>query len=509
MGSKVREKVFPIPYEERKPFVRVLAAIVLVLLSSFPLAGNARETDVPWCLDSIYVAGDTVYAFRVARSFTQEDISSLMDDVLRPWYREGYYWARVSLDEVRRQHDHIALRVRLQKGPRVSVSRLAYSGLTRTREDLLARYVTIDSGALLTDDLLARLEEKALRLRFVAFHPPVRVLPQAGYTAAEVELRFSEKKQFQFSGGGGYVPDESTGLIWHLQFVFTNLFGKGKQAEISTERREKGRRLLELRYRQPLFLIGNDEVAFAASSRNYQDQFYEFRLEGTYETRLEQGLSLGGKTEWKSVEPSDTTLSYSRFLGGVFVRRTFGNAHRASSGFLQVTSSVSYSFRRYRESQAVSESIPQSYNETRLHLGIVGEQPLFRGLSAFVKIRYWGLETSEPLPPLAERFFVGGPGTVRGFRNEQFTALRVLSGSFEPRWYFSGGYLFLFYDGAYLSNRLSDAEGRVVTAESYHNGYGVGISVRSSLRSVNVSFGWNPAVPFDQPRLAVELSADL
>ena len=122
---------------------------------------------------------------------------------------------------------------------------------------------------------------------------------------------------------------------------------------------------------------------------------------------------------------------------------------------------------------------------------------------------YVGLETNESLPPPAELYYIGGPGTIRGYRNEQFAAIRSAYATLEPRLRFDSGYLFVFYEGAYINNRVAAGDGGTRADEFYRSSYGVGGAVIDGSRSVRISLGWNPEASFDQPRLSLEFSSEI
>ena len=121
---------------------------------------------------------------------------------------------------------------------------------------------------------------------------------------------------------------------------------------------------------------------------------------------------------------------------------------------------------------------------------------------------YAGLESPDLSLPLSELQLIGGPPTLRGYRNEQFAGKRAAWGTFEPRFRYSSGYLFLFYDAAYL-NRQNTSLREGVSTEIYRDSFGFGLSVVDQNRSVRLSIGWNGRDKDSQPRLSVELSTDL
>jgi translocation and assembly module TamA len=398
--------------------------------------------------------------------------------------------------------------VNVNKGPVITIRRKILTGLTRTDPGFLSRFITIDEGDTLTERTISAAEKSATVIPFVNFAPPAIVRPREGYTESDLEFRFTEKRQFRFEGGAGYQPDDETGLVWSVNAAVRNLFGRGRQVSILSERREKGRNRLEVGYRQPLFALGVGSLGLKVATRDYRDRFYEFTAGADYQTHLNREWSTGVELSWAGVEPSLELPSYNRFESGFSItREAVDNPLNPGRG-LTVGSSVAYSHRRYdRDTQATVLS--RSFNETRVRLPLDFYQPAGRKMVTHVGLNYAGLETSESLPPLSELVLVGGPGTLRGFRNEQFAVLRTAYGTIEPRLRFEGGNFFLFYDAAYLNNRVPDNPGSVRTEESYRFGYGLGLALTNPGRAVRISLGWNRDLAFDEPRLAIEMFSDI
>lgn len=487
----------------------IVATLGLLAATSRAAGVAAKPRDR---IDSVYIESDSNYVIISDRAFDQSSLQAIIDDILRPYYDRGYYWASVKVDRIRKREARVELELRIIKGPVVELGGTIFTGLTRTSHDLVARYIPVRAGDTLTDETVRRAERRAGGIPFVVFHPPVVVRPHAGYTRADLEFQFSEKKQFGVEVGGGYLPDNSTGLVWHLNLSFNNLLGRGREASILSERREKGRNVLRLSYGQPVFFAGVGNLQFQVATRDYRDQFYEFSLEGEYVSRLKDDVSSGLSLGWKNVQPSVPLPAYSRFTAQFSIEREALDSKVNPANGLGLSWSVSYSYRRYAEDSLAGAPEQRSFNETRTSVALKWYKRAAGMLVGHLGLNYVGLETNESLPPISELIFLGGPGTIRGFRNEQFTALRAAFGTIEPRLRFSNGYIFSFYDAAYLNNRVSsssDPDGSVITQELYRYGYGVGLALHNARRSVKLSLGWNPELPFDQPRLSVEFSSDI
>ncbi|HWR81901.1 MAG TPA: BamA/TamA family outer membrane protein [Candidatus Deferrimicrobium sp.] len=482
------------------------ALFILMVLTVSAMPTVAAET---LRIDSVYLSGDTTAVIDTDRPFTDRSLGELADDILNRYYDRGYYWASTRVDKVRKHGRSVALELQFTRGPLVQLADLVCTGLTRTNPDLIKRHIPAGPGDTLTPSLIRRTEQAVSGIPFVTLAEPPEIRPRAGYTEADLHLSFIEKKQFTLEGGGGYLSDRAGGVLWHLNLHFNNLFGGGQQATVASERREKGRSLLRLAYGQPVYLTGVGYLSLRSETRNYRDDFYEFSLGGSYSVHPGDNFNIGLDLDWKSVEPAGRTPSYSRLSAGLFMQHDRIDDRLNPVQGLRLRWSATYSYRRYHADSDAVAPMAGSYNETR---GTVTVEWFKKVAGRFVnrfELSYRALQTDEALPPLSELILVGGPGTLRGFRNEQYAALHALTGTVEPRVRFTSGYLFCFYDAAYLNNRVSDPSGEMRTQELYRNGYGCGFALRDRTRGVSVSLGWNPELPFDQPWLAVELVSDI
>jgi outer membrane protein assembly factor BamA len=435
-------------------------------------------------LERIDISDSDGPAHEVGKPFTQENLEAAIDEVLQQAYKRGHFFSRVTITDIARDGSRVTVTARLNEGPRVKVA-----------------------GDSLTTAGLEEAEDEALAIHFVRFRPPARVLPRPGYAEADIEFEFDELRQFQLFGGLGYVPDDPTGLVWNLDLKLRNLFGAGKQVALKSDRRSKGRNNLNIAYGQPLFLLGVGWLDVEAATRDYRDDFYEFGLRTCYTARLGRKGSTGLGLNWRRVEPADESPSYSAYTVEYSIGRSFLDEPLNPARGFEVSAAIAYTYRRYSSVDTLSRR--EVFNETRSRLSLGLWQPVYRGLVGFIGLQYFGLETGEDQPPLSEMTLVGGPGSLRGYRNEQFVAQRAALGTLEPRLRFAQGCAFLFYDAGYINRRLAETGGQVRTDELYRDAYGVGLTLYDTARSIKLSLGWNRDAGFDQPRLSIEMVADL
>ena len=457
-----------------------------------------------YTLQTIVVVGDSTYAVGVDELFTRENLSAAINDVLNDFYESGYYYARASITDVSRSGDRVTVTARVNEGPIVTLNRNRFSGLKYTRPDVLRRYLPVQQGDTLTDENVRRAQQAAEAIPFITLQPPVGVEPEPGYTTADLYYNFVEQRRFTISGGAGYIPDDPVGLVWSLRMAFNNLLGDGRQARIFSERPDKGRQVLQIDYTQPVFLVGVGSLSLGVGTRDYRDQFYEFAANGQLSTNIALGSTTGLTLGWKHVEPATEDPGFSRFSAGFLLKRESLDNRVNPSGGYSIDWDIAYSYRRYSSDTLSSGLQAKGFNETNTSLSLGWYQRIVGSLVGHVSANYWGLETSDSIPPLSEFRFLGGPGTVRGYRTDQFVARRTAYGTIEPRVRFDQGYLFAFYDAAYINVPVLEG-GHVKTDEYYRYGMGLGLALANVERSISLSLGWGKGAAFDQPRLSIEL----
>ncbi|MFZ1685096.1 MAG: hypothetical protein WAU88_13355, partial [Candidatus Zixiibacteriota bacterium] len=411
-------------------------------------------------------------------------------------------YSRASVRLLERSGDEVVAVVSVTKGPIVKAKGMSFVGLDRSKPELLTRWLRFESGSNVTGGLLQELSGRAGTIPFAEFRGPIVVKPLAGYDESVLQLNFVEKKQFLIDGGAGYDPDQANGLVWSLNLKLQNLFGSGRDISVLSARRQIGNNLLDIAYSQPLFLVGVGDIHGRISTRNFQNQFYEFSAVAGLTSAIRPNQSFGLNLGWKRVDPEiglayrgyEATLNFS--LGRPDQRVTGDRGFRFAS-------SIGYLYRSYNPDSLGSGS---TYNDTRAEFEASYGQPLWRGWSAWGRVNYQGIESKENPLPNAELYFIGGPGTLRGFRTDQFVVQRAALGTIEPRLSFPSGYLFAFGDAAYLNLGKAIGAGE---KEMFKVGYGFGATISDQNRSVSISFGWNKELSLDQPQLAIKVTSVL
>lgn len=474
--------------------------IILAICVFFTLTSTVFGEDQIY---KLIVTGDTSIIYNPIEAISQKMLENITTELLKSFNDSGYYYASLDLIEATSTNDRLELLYEFKKGPKLLLNKIQYQGLKRTRANTIERYLNYSDHMVITDDHLNEIKADLDEIEFIDFIPPIVIAPKAGYSSADIVVNFLEKRSATFEGGAGYLPDDEGRFVWYLNLGLNNLFGGGRDFSILSDHREKRRQVLKIDYRMPLFFLRKDYLSVALMTRDYRDQFYEFSSSAAYESKISRQNSLRFEIGWFNVQPEGDLLAYNIFSGGVsFTTGQLTPKVNPKSG-LKLTLGVDYRHRRYGSDSNFVDLGGRCFNDSRIKLKGESYLGLSKNLVNYLFLLYNGLETNEELPPFSEMFYVGGPGTLRGFRNEQFNAIKFAVASYEPQIHFDGGYLFGFIDAAYLNNRTLDND------EFYRFGYGFGISLASAQQRLKLSLGWNKDLPVDQPRLSVEFLSSI
>ncbi len=462
-----------------------------------------------YVLAQIIFLDDSVEIFQVNRPFDSVNVALAVYELMQVYRDSGFHYVSGQTQKVTLNDTSVTLDVKLNKGPLVTLGESLFAGLVRTNRELVKRFLPDNNSEALTSNYVLEAERAAEQIPFVRFTPPVTLLPRPGYTVSDVVFNFLEKTPVRIDGAAGLAGKNESGAVWSLALTLNNLFGQGKQINVVSQRRDSRRNTLDVSYTQPMFLIGLGELNFNVHTRDFRDEFYEFAFATGLQSRVNKNFVTGIGLGLKSVKPEIGNTGYNRYTGQFSIsHRNVSDEFNPSRG-LALKWGIDFSFRRYTAVDLPLTLESRTFNETRNKLGVSLFQPLIGPILSHMALNYEGLETSELFPPVSELVLIGGPGSLRGYRNEQFAALRTAYGTFEPRLRFNQANIFAFYDAAYLNNRVPGANGTVFTDEQFRWSYGLGFGLGTGRRSLVMSLGINPDFGFSDPRLSIDLSSDI
>ena len=204
---------------------------------------------------------------------------------------------------------------------------------------------------------------------------------------------------------------------------------------------------------------------------------------------LQTSTRLSGGLSWSKTDPQSSQRASFRTLGGIFRYETQrfdtpanpARGRRAAFGLIY----------NHRVSKSQGAATAQINNETQFaidgdrYFPIVGQVIVRLHAAANVRI------TSRDLIDYAEQFKLGGYGSLRGYRQDEFAGHRTVLGQTEIRLRPSADLaLFLFADLGYVYTRRETAPSSVRSEEFTRFGSGFGLFVGSQTARATLEIGW-------------------
>ncbi|MGQ4806923.1 Outer membrane protein assembly factor BamA [Candidatus Entotheonellaceae bacterium PAL068K] len=346
-----------------------------------------------------------------SRQAVRQDILSLTD----AYTDRGYAFVNVAPTVSIDQHTRLVhLSFTTRPGPRVYIGRIDIIGNERTRDPVIRRELRIDEGELYSGRKLRRSRQRLTNLEYfeeVKIDTKRRI--EEGLMDLEVEV--TEQSTGQFQAGLGFSSVETA--VFSASVTERNIFGRGQSVTASARVGGVNQDFV-LSFQEP-WLFGRPINAGISVFRRSTD-FSAF-------DSLRTGFSLSlGRVFGEYIRG---TLTYTYEILEV------SDLSRSASELLQqqegtsTTSSITPRIIRDSRNNRFnpSEGSVNSFEVKFAGLGgdnqfykMIGNStwyfPLPAGLTGFVRGRFGFIETyAGDVLPAAERFFLGGVTTVRGF----------------------------------------------------------------------------------------------
>ena len=352
---------------------------------------------------------------RTGEIYSREDVRRDILALTNAYTDLGYAFAdatpTVALDDERRL---VNVRYTVRPGQRVYIGRIEIRGNERTRDWVIRRELRVDEGELYSGRKLRRSRQ---RLTNLDYFEEVKIdtlrRPEQGLIDLEVDV--AEKSTGQFSAGVGFSSVET--VLFQASVTQRNLFGRGQS--ITAQGRLGGlSQDFSISFAEP-WLFGrpiNAGISLFRRSANFQT--FDSRRTGVALTLgrvFGEFLSASATYRIEELNISDLEPGAADLL----------EEQEGSSLTSSITPRVVWDSRnsRFNPSQGSLNSLEVEVaglgGENRFYK-VVGEStwyyPLLYGLTGFVKGRFGiGAGYGGEDLPAAERFFLGGPTSVRGF----------------------------------------------------------------------------------------------
>ena len=406
---------------------------------------------------------------------------------------------QIALDVPNRK---VNITFQIAEGPEVFVERINISGNTRSQEKILRREIPMHEGDLFTTQKLERAKQKLRNLNYFE-KVETKTTPGSSKDKIVVNIEVTEKPTGLFSIGGGYSSQD--GALGTLDLSQNNFLGRGWQVFLrlrggaSTQQGTVG-------FTEPWLF--DRPLAAGFDLYNNRRIFNDYTV-NALGGDVRMGHPLGDYARWNLIyrlEQDDVTgvnpnaspellnakgTSITSILGGNIGRDTRDNLIDPTKGNL---STIGADF---------AGILTQDNRYVRLSASTVQHQSLWFGhvLSGRLGTGYEFGWSDKPVP-LFERFYLGGPNSIRSFKLRQISPRddsgTRIGGNFQvlgnveytiPTFY--GVKLALFFDAGNVygpDNHL----GQKIDLTNLKYAVGMGLRWNSPFGPIRIDYGVNP-----------------
>jgi outer membrane protein insertion porin family len=354
-----------------------------------------------------------------SREALRQDVARIMDrydGIAKP------FASVVPLFNVDPDKKTVAINIEIQEGGEVRIGRINISGNSKTRDKVIRREMRLDEGDLYSKKALKRSYD---RINNLNFFESVDIVPERRQQepVMDLDVKVKEKMTGTLSVGGGYSSVDK--LMAIVEVSQGNLGGRGQLLKVKTQWGGT-HRIVMVSFMEPYLF---DEPIWGRVDIYRQEQTYDGY------TLLTDGFGIG------------TGKSFGEYLSGS-IRYSLDQSQAKQINVYPIPFALQQQLENYGTiitTSAVTASLtrdsrdfyldPKTGSRNTMFVeyagGLLGGDPNFIKTVAdsawyfplpwdtvFLargRIGYIASLIDKPIP-IGERFFVGGSGTVRGFR---------------------------------------------------------------------------------------------
>lgn len=417
------------------------------------------------------------------KPFTKRDLDGITGDIISRLGGQGYPDVEI-IPELTALGDSVDVVLLLLPGAQAYVDSIEIRGLKVTRDYVVRRELAALRGKPVSPEVTADARTAVGHLPFVHLSGEP-VVEYTGQGRALLVVPLEEGTRGSFDGALGYqqASDGGSGeMIGKVNLGMENLFGTGRALNLLWENLGNDSENMELEYSEPWVFgypvnLSGTFIQERRDAQGYTRTLFAFgagrdigRLHANAGLRYERtssdsltsasGTGIEAGVSWKALDaPSNprSGLRYEATWSSVRKRYLFGSRERATM--------------------------------TRSHLSLDHFIPTARNQTIAVLISYRRVDAGKHALDPADRFWIGGASTLRGYREQMFPADRALLSAVEYR-FLTGGTsrAFVFTDYGHLWNTERSGENTVTTTLS-RVGYGFGIRVQSRAGTLGFDYG--------------------
>lgn len=427
------------------------------------------------------------------KPFIQWKLARDMEKLVQLLEDSGYPFASVEIDSLAIgpfQPEKIPVRIHLVVEPddTVWIQQVIIPEDSKTKGYVIERLMLLDLPELYSQTNIDKGVERIQDIGWLNVSgDPQLLLDETGFWLLRVTV--SEGRSVIINGVLGYDPaaDGGSRLTGHLDAAFYNIKGTGRWLSLMWDQVSNEKLEIGATYSEPWLLGGPGDLQLSGNYYDVDSTYSEREIALDYELPLNFKLNIITGIGYRAVAPDSigqnilnipTSREYSLQTGLEWQNlRPRTNPRKGVNSKL----SVKGSYIERSGPEELFEELKRYEPIFRTELDFEAAREIFKRHVFYLGIYGRSALSSGPLP-LSDQYYLGGWGSLRGYREEQFSAEHVGWANAEWRLIVSSdAHGYAFFDAG-----LIRPSGR---SEEFKFGYGIGLRLNTAIGMWDVSYG--------------------
>lgn len=476
---------------------------------SFPVneGDQFRARDVKITGDDIYSAEELAEQISLNEGdiFNRSQLREGIFKITELYSRKGYAYANVIPDVVvDGESKEVDVNISVNPGPKVYIGSISITGNEKTRDRVIRREFLLSEGELFDSE---KLRKTRIRINNLGFFEAVDFEQRSRREEdmVDLEVKVSERQTGQFSVAAGYSSIEN--LIFQTQIKWMSLLGRGQELSLTADMSSR-RGDFSISFTEPSLFDRRVSVGVDLYNRLFVYDAFDSRNNGG-SLRFGKGF---GEYTWGKI-----SYKYEENNLKILDRETASSYLLAQEG-RRSTGSISPSITYDTRNDYYSPTAGNRMSALLEVAGVGGKEKFYKvttEYSVYKSLLYEFVGMAHAKAgyiqgydgkdvAVYERFFMGGPRSLRGFTIRDVgpldengeaiggESLLLLNLELQYRFtkYFRG---FLFYDRGNVygeDDQLDNTTSKHFDVEKMRHSWGFGVHFFSPVGPISIIYGF-------------------
>ncbi len=476
-----------------------------------------RISSFDWTSDSLRQDADAQSYIQPKTPYAHQTVEREIDRIVDYFEEEGYPLVRVRIEDLQRDPERceVSVIVEVEPGPQMRVEGLLLPSLKNVDPAYIRTAARVKDSALITPELLTSVRERLQQTGFFrrVGEPQIVVQDNKHY----LQLSLEERNPNLFDLVIGYNPQATGGgtIVGDGQLRIRNIFWPGSTTRLRFERQRRLVTKLNVGFERNWIM----DVPFGAGIHfNFlqQDTSYQVRdlsLTGSY--ALTSNMTINGKVRRrvsvgnKSLQQASNVLDAEGLYAGLGIDYQRVDDPLTPTRGIEMWVDLQTGVKTISDERSASDQIDDRISQRIFEFEIQPYISTFRRQVLTLTAHGFLLDARQMTESDLIRF--GGTQSLRGYREDQFRASRLIWGDLEYRYLIDPAtYGFVFgASGYYRRPRLITESTDRNESTDWLYSWGLGFSYQTGIGRLKFSYAVSPDVSLSNGLVHFGIEADL